>query len=100
VKQLLISMAVLLVALGGSVSALTPSEALISVGQTPAMGVVSLQHANWSILNSSAFAMAPLGSSHYVWDTSHVKQNNTPTEGALKSWSDVIVPLPPNIQEV
>jgi hypothetical protein len=93
-------MVVLLVAMGGIGSALTPSEALISAGPVSASGVVDMQHANWSILNSSAFTMAPLGASHYVWDPQSPTQNNTPTEGALKAWYDVIVPMPESIQEV
>jgi hypothetical protein len=79
--------------------ALTPSEALRDAGQSDVSKCIDLQRANWSVLNTSAFNMTPLGPSHYIWDTQYVVQNNTPDDATLKAWSELISPITESVQE-
>jgi hypothetical protein len=79
--------------------ALTPSEALLSAGYSDATPRVHLTHVNWSVFDSSAFNVTPIGPSHYQWDTQYVVQNNTPTDDALKAWNELISPIPQSVQE-
>jgi hypothetical protein len=90
-KRVIAGLVLLLLASG--VAFATPSSAVLNAGPTTTAPTLDLEGANWSVFNSSDFAMKPLGSSHYVWDTQHIVQNSTPMDTILHAWANVVPPL-------